>query len=204
MNIEEQGTGLYVPNYSNGYVHPDLAPFDAAHLIAALIARFDPDCDREGLADTPRRWLSAMAEMTDGYSQDPASVLGTTFEVGYDAMVVVKDIPFASLCEHHLLPFHGHISIGYIPTGRVVGLSKLARLVEVFARRFQIQERLTAQIADTIAAVVEPQGVGVVCRAFHTCMALRGVRKEAEMVTSTLYGVLRAEPEARAEFMALA
>jgi GTP cyclohydrolase I len=185
------------------YVHEDLLDFHPEHLIAALIAKFDPDCDREGLKDTPRRWLSAMAELTEGNLADPAAVLGTTFEDGYDSMVVVKDIPFASLCEHHLLPFHGHISIGYIPTGRVVGLSKLPRLVEVFARRFQLQERLTVQIADTLHDVIDPLGVGVVCRAFHTCMALRGVRKEAEMVTSTVRGVLRDEPETRAEFMAL-
>jgi GTP cyclohydrolase I len=188
---------------ANGYVHEDLITFDPAHLIAALIAKFDPDAEREGLADTPTRWLAAMAELTEGNLTDPAAVLGTTFEVGYDAMVVVKDIPFASLCEHHLLPFHGHISIGYIPQGRVLGLSKLARLVEVFARRFQIQERLTVQIATTIESVAVPLGVGVVCRAFHTCMALRGVRKEAEMVTSSMLGALLDEPETRAEFMAL-
>jgi GTP cyclohydrolase I len=145
-----------------------------------------------------------MAELTSGYYIDPVEVLGTTFEVGYDEMVLVKAIPFASLCEHHLLPFHGHASIGYIPRGRVVGLSKLARLVETFARRFQIQERMTAQIADTIESTLKPAGTGVVVRAFHTCMAMRGVRKEAEMVTSTMYGALREKPEARAEFMALA
>lgn len=185
-------------------VHPDLAEFDPEHLVAALIARFDPHPDREGLVDTPRRWIAAMRELTEGYTVTPGEVLGTTFEVGYDEMVVVKAIPFASLCEHHLLPFHGHVSIGYIPTGRVVGLSKLARLVEAYARRFQIQERFTAQIADTLEAVLRPAGVGVVTRAFHTCMAMRGVRKEAEMVTSTMYGALREKPEARAEFMALA
>jgi GTP cyclohydrolase I len=182
----------------------NLAEYDPAHLIAALIARYDPHPDREGLEDTPRRWLSAMAEMTAGYDTDPADVLGTTFEVGYDQMVLVRDIPFASLCEHHLLPFHGHATIGYLPTGRVVGLSKLARLVECYARRFQIQERMTADICDTIQKVLDPAGVGVVVKAFHTCMALRGVRKEAEMVTSAVYGALRNEPEARAEFMALA
>ncbi len=185
-------------------VHPDLVEFDAEHLIAALIARFDPDPSREGLADTPRRWLGAMRELTEGWTITPGEVLGATFEVGYDEMVVVKQIPFASLCEHHLLPFHGHVSVGYIPTGRVVGLSKISRLVEAYARRFQIQERLTSQIADALEAVLKPAGTGVVVRAFHTCMAMRGVRKEAEMVTSALYGALREKPEARAEFMALA
>jgi GTP cyclohydrolase I len=185
-------------------IHPDLVDLDPAHLIAALIGRFDPDPDREGLIETPRRWLGAMAELTSGYYIDPTEVLGTTFEVGYDEMVVVKAIPFASLCEHHLLPFHGHATIGYIPRGRVVGLSKLSRLTEVYARRFQIQERMTAQIADIIESTLRPAGTGVVIRAYHTCMAMRGVKKEAEMVTSAMHGALRDKAEARAEFMALA
>lgn len=160
--------------------------------------------NREGLRETPARVARAWKELTAGYGQDPRQVLGTTFKEAYDSMVVVRAIPFASLCEHHLLPFHGHATIGYIPDGRVVGLSKLARLVECYARRLQVQERMTEQIAHAVTTVLETKGTGVVVEAYHTCMAMRGVRKEAATVTSSLHGAMLDESPARAEFMGLA
>lgn len=177
------------------------APTDAVRRLLEFIGE---DPNREGLADTPARVTRALAEMTSGYRQDPATVLATTFDVECDEMVVVRGIPFTSLCEHHLLPFVGTVDVGYVPEGRVVGLSKLARLVEVYARRLQVQERMTIQIADAIEQHLAPKGVAVVVRARHSCMAARGVGKEAEMVTSRVRGALRDSAAARAEFMALA
>jgi GTP cyclohydrolase I len=161
--------------------------------------------DGDGLKDTPGRWVRAMQEMTRGYKEDPAAILATTFEGdGYDQLVLLKDIPFASLCEHHLLPFVGRAHVGYIPKDRVVGLSKLARVVDAFARRLQIQERMTKQIADAIASALLPLGVGVMIEATHSCMAVRGVAKPgALMVTSDVRGVFREKEAARAEFFAL-
>lgn len=159
----------------------------------------------EGLDDTPKRVMKAFAEMTSGYSMDPAQILARTFPgENYDELVIVPGIQFVSLCEHHLLPFTGSVVVAYIPRDRVIGLSKLPRLVECFARRLQVQERMTVQIADAIDEHLKPRGVGVVVRAKHACMTCRGVRQpEAEMVTSVMRGALRDKPEARAELMGL-
>lgn len=158
---------------------------------------------REGLRETPRRVVRSLMELTEGYRQDPEAILSTVFDERYDEMVLVKSIEFWSLCEHHMLPFHGFASVGYIPDKRVVGLSKIARLVHCYARRLQIQERLTQEIAGAIQSHLRPSGVGVVVEAEHTCMAMRGVRAAGKMVTSALLGSLRDRPAARAEFLAL-
>lgn len=153
---------------------------------------------------TPPRFARAMIEMTSGYHQEPAAILARTFPVKCDEMVVVTGIRFWSLCEHHLLPFEGTAVVGYIPGKRIVGLSKLPRLVECFARRLQVQERLTQEIASAIQKHLKPRGVGVLVKARHTCMAMRGVRSDGKMVTSALLGAIRTEPSARAEFLELA
>ena len=172
--------------------------------VRGLLDWLDPDPDREGLEDTPRRVVDALVEMTAGYREDPKAILERTFDVPYDEMVVVTDIEFTSLCEHHLLPFVGTASIGYLPGARVVGLSKLARLVLCFARRLQVQERMTQQIAGAIQKYLGPEGVGVIVRAEHACMACRGVERRAPMITSAMLGSFREKPEARAEFLTLA
>ncbi len=157
----------------------------------------------DGLEDTPERVVKALAEMTDGYGLDPSAILSKVFEDSYDEVVILRDISFTSLCGHHLLPFSGTVDVGYIP-GKVVGLSKLARLVECFARRLQIQERLTRQIAEAIQANLEPKGVAVVVRAQHSCVGCRGIKKPgATMVTSTMLGAFREDASARAEFLGL-
>jgi GTP cyclohydrolase I len=156
-----------------------------------------------GMKDTPDRFVRAMGELTSGYGDNPTEILERRFPVSYDEMIAVRDIHFWSLCEHHLLPFHGTVTVGYVPgEGGVVGLSKLARLVHCFSRRFQIQERLTAEIASTMENELKPMGCGVVIRATHLCMAMRGIRSPAEMVTSDLRGVMR-DATPRAEFLAL-
>lgn len=173
--------------------------------MACLLGYIGEDAERDGLRGTPARVVKALAELTAGYAQDPAELLAVRFEATYDEMVVVRDVGFTSLCEHHMLPFVGTCTLGYIPApGGVVGLSKLARLVDVFARRLQIQERLTQQIAGAIEEHLEPLGVGVVVQAEHACMSHRGVSKKAPMVTSCLLGVMRSKPEVRAEFLAYA
>lgn len=167
------------------------------------------DVTVEGLRNTPRRWVKAMEEMTRGYDMEPARILATTFDGhGYDQLVLLKDITFSSLCEHHLLPFTGYAHVGYVPTVRVVGLSKLARLVECFAKRFQIQERMTKEIADALEEALHPRALGVMVEATHSCMALRGIAKPgATMVTSDLRGLFRndepASAAARAEFFSM-
>lgn len=179
--------------------------------IRNLLAFIGEDPGRDGLKDTPHRVIKAFKEMTSGYAMNPKDILAKTFEQDYDQMIVVRNVPFVSLCEHHLLPFIGSASIGYLPaipkTGckaHVVGLSKIARLVECYARRLQIQERLTQQVAEAIFAHLAAAGVGVVVRAEHSCMACRGVNKAGvEMVTSVMLGSFREEPETRAEFLAL-
>jgi GTP cyclohydrolase I len=180
----------------------ELAPTDA---VVRLLQHIGEDPTRNGLVDTPARVVSALTELTEGYHLNAADILATTFDEVCDEMVVVRDVPFTSLCEHHMLPFTGHVTVGYIPTegGGVVGLSKLARLVDVHARRLQIQERMTAAIANDINLHLAPLGVGVVVKATHSCMAVRGVRKAGEMVTSSLLGVMREDPRARSEFLAL-
>jgi GTP cyclohydrolase I len=166
------------------------------------------DTSREGLRDTPERVAKSWLELYAGYKMDPAKILSTTFKnegrTQHDQMVVVRNIEFFSFCEHHMLPFYGHVSIGYLPKERVVGLSKLARLVVCFSKRLQIQERLTEEICAAIETNLDTVGVGVVVTAKHTCMVARGVAKQdAEMVTSALRGEIREKPEARAEFLSL-
>jgi GTP cyclohydrolase I len=160
---------------------------------------------REGLADTPARVVRAYEEWFEGYDQDPADILKRTFEEvgGYDEMVVLRNIPFQSYCEHHMAAIEGAAHVGYLPNDRVVGISKLARVVEAYARRLQVQERLTAQIADTIAEVLKPRGVGVIITASHACMTTRGVRKHGvSMVTSRMLGAFRDDAATRHEFLA--
>lgn len=161
------------------------------------------DPDREGLVDTPRRVVKALAELCEGYGHNPAVILSTVFDESCDEMVLVKDIPYASLCEHHMLPFTGHVTIGYLPRKGVVGLSKLPRLVQCFARRLQVQERMTKQIANSIFEHLQPRGVGVLVSGVHSCCALRGVRSHNSMVTSCLLGNFR-NADVREEFLSLA
>jgi GTP cyclohydrolase I len=175
-------------------------------VIRRMLTQLDPNSEREGLRDTPERVSRAWTTWTSGYYQDPATIL-KTFEDGADGcdqIVLVRDIEFYSHCEHHLAPFFGRCHIGYIPDKRIVGLSKLPRLVECFCRRLQVQERITNQLADAIAEHLAPQGVGVVLEARHLCMESRGVAKSGTVtVTSALRGCLKDEPEARAEFLSL-
>ncbi|PLC10992.1 GTP cyclohydrolase I [Kocuria flava] len=176
-----------------------------AAAVRELLLAIGEDPDREGLQGTPGRVARAWAEMFAGLHQDPGEVLGTTFDIGHSEMVLVKDIPFYSTCEHHLVPFHGHAHVGYIPghDGAVTGLSKLARLVDLYARRPQVQERLTTQIVDAIVEHLAPAGVIVVVECEHLCMSMRGVRKPgAKTVTSAVRGQLR-ETATRAEAMSL-
>ena len=186
---------------------PATEPVDTERLRAAvreLILAVGEDPDREGLRETPRRVADMYAEVFAGLRQDPADVLRVGFEEGHQEMVIVKDIPFYSMCEHHFLPFHGVAHVGYIPNGRVVGLSKLARAVETLARRPQLQERLSSQLADVIMETVEPQGVAVVISAQHLCMTMRGIRKPGSLtVTSAMRGVFQRSPATRAEFISL-
>lgn len=173
----------------------------AVHEILEAIGE---DPAREGLLETPARVARAYAELFEGLRLDPREYLRVGFEVGHDEMVILKDIPFYSICEHHLMPFHGVAAVGYIPDGRVVGLSKLARLVEGYARRPQIQEHLTGQIADALMEVLEPDGVAVVIEAEHLCMTQRGVKKPgSRMVTSATRGTFRRNEVTRAEFLSL-
>jgi GTP cyclohydrolase I len=182
---------------------------DQARVAAAvreLLIAVGEDPDRPGLQETPARVARAYAEMFAGLWQDPFDVLATTFDENHDELVLVKDIPMYSTCEHHLVPFHGTAHIGYIPgeDGRVTGLSKLARLVEVYARRPQVQERMTSQIADALADALKPRGVLVVIEAEHLCMAMRGIRKPgAVTVTSAVRGIFRDNPATRSEAMSL-
>jgi GTP cyclohydrolase I len=172
--------------------------------VVRLLEWIGEDPTREGLADTPKRVAKAFREMTAGLHVDPASVLGTVFNESSDQMVVVRGIRFSSLCEHHLLPFTGTATVGYIPNGRVIGLSKIPRLVEVFAKRPQVQERMTNQIAEALMEHLQPNGVGVIVKAHHSCMGCRGVRQpDAEMVTSCLLGCMRADSSSRHELLEL-
>jgi GTP cyclohydrolase IA len=174
-------------------------------LVREMIVRLGEDPQREGLERTPERMHRALEQLTRGYKEDAEAILrGALFTVGYDEMVIVKDIEMFSLCEHHLLPFFGKVHVAYIPNGKVIGLSKLPRLVEVFARRLQVQERLTTQIAETIQNAIEPQGVGVVVEARHLCMMMRGVEKQhSSAVTSSMLGCFRDCRETREEFLSL-
>jgi GTP cyclohydrolase I len=172
--------------------------------VREILLEIGDDPDREGLVGTPERVHRMYTELTAGYHVDPDRLInGAIFEVDYSEMVVVKDIPFYSLCEHHLLPFFGTAAVAYIPRGRVMGLSKIPRVVEMYARRLQIQERLTQQIADFLQTRLEPQGVGVVMEATHLCAVMRGVRKPGTiMTTSSVLGLFRSRDRTRAEFFA--
>jgi len=174
-------------------------------IIRQLLAELGEDPSREGLRDTPKRVEKAMRFLTSGYSADIATVLNNAlFTVDYNEMVIVKDIDYYSLCEHHLLPFFGKCHIAYIPKGKVIGLSKIPRLVDVFARRLQIQERMTNQIADTIRQTIEPLGVAVVCEGTHLCMSMRGVEKQNSFaITSAMLGAFQSDARTRSEFLEL-
>ena len=174
-------------------------------LIRQLLAQLGEDPSREGLVNTPRRVEKALTFLTSGYTADVDTVLNNAlFTVDYNEMVIVKDIDFYSLCEHHLLPFFGRCHIAYVPKGKVIGLSKIPRLVEIFARRLQIQERMTSQIADTILDKIDPLGVAVVIEATHLCMAMRGVEKQNSFaITSAMLGGFQHDARTRMEFLEL-
>lgn len=172
--------------------------------VHSLLTQLGEDPERAGLVRTPHRVAKAMRYLTSGYEMDVEKILNNAiFEEQYDEMVIVKDIDFYSMCEHHLLPFYGKVHIAYIPDGKIVGLSKLPRIVEIFARRLQVQERMTRQIADTIQEYLQPQGVAVVAEALHMCMMMRGVEKQNSVTTtSAMLGQFK-EPKTRTEFMTL-
>jgi GTP cyclohydrolase I len=181
-----------------------LSEFSTQEMYREILSRLGEDPSRDGLLSTPTRVEKSMAFLTKGYNEDPMKILrGAMFDVDYDEMVIVKDIEMFSLCEHHMLPFFGKVHVAYIPKGKVIGLSKMPRIVDVFARRLQVQERLTRQIADTIQEAIAPQGVGVVIEAQHLCMMMRGVEKQrSSTVTSAMVGCFR-QKETRAEFLSL-
>lgn len=169
-----------------------------------IIDAIGEDAGREGLLDTPRRIAEMYAELFAGLAQDPRDVLNTGFQESHREMVILKDIPFYSLCEHHFLPFHGSAHVGYVPEGRIVGASKIARAVDILARRPQLQERLTGQIADAVMDALSPDGVAVVIEAEHLCMTMRGVQKAGtKLVTSAIRGGFRRRAVTRSEFLAL-
>ena len=186
-------------------IETTLASASYADLVREMLVRLGEDPEREGLQRTPERVQRAYEFLTKGYKEDAAKLLqGALFTVNYDEMVIVKDIEMFSLCEHHILPFFGKVHVAYIPNGKVIGLSKIPRLVEVFSRRLQVQERLTTEIAQCIQSAIEPQGVGVVIEARHLCMMMRGVEKQhSAAVTSAMLGVFRDEQETRQEFLSL-
>ena len=177
-----------------------------AHHMGFVLRELGEDPSRDGLVRTPERSEKALRFLTSGYHADIAQIVnGALFEVEYDEMVIVKDIEFYSLCEHHMLPFFGKIHVAYLPKGKVVGLSKIPRIVDVFARRLQVQERLTQQVAEAIEEITDPRGVGVICEAQHFCMMMRGVEKQgSSTVTSAMLGSFRHRRETREEFLSLA
>ncbi len=174
-------------------------------LIERLLKELGEDPQRDGLQRTPARVAKAMRFLTKGYEEDPVTILNDAmFDVTYDEMVLVKDVDFYSLCEHHMLPFFGRLHVAYIPNGKVVGLSKIPRLVHMFARRLQVQERLTMEVAETIEKVLHPRGVAVVAESIHLCMMMRGVEQQnAFAITSSLKGVFQSDSKTRSEFMEL-
>ena len=192
-----EATEILVPAVAGGETIADL--------VRKIIVQLGEDPNREGLRRTPERFEKALRFLTNGYRQDPEKILnGAMFTVCYDEMVVVKDIEVYSLCEHHLLPFFGKCHVAYLPNKKVVGLSKIARLVNMYARRLQIQERLTSQIAQAIEEKLKPQGVGVIIEARHMCMAMRGVEKQGSVaVTSAMLGKFREDKQTRDEFLSL-
>lgn len=206
--------------FRKSYSPPDLAPeaeralgwlrfpweheTGAEENVVRLLEYVGEDPTREGLLETPKRYLKALKELTSGYQADVPEILSKVFAEKHDQMVVVRGIQSWSLCEHHVLPFRLEATVGYIPNGRVIGLSKIARLVHAFAHRLQVQERLTEQIAHSLQGNLQPLGVGVLIRGWHSCMQIRGVKTEGEMVTSCLLGNIRDDEKARAEFLDLA
>jgi GTP cyclohydrolase I len=184
---------------------PSLTSATFEDLVREMLVRLGENPEREGLLRTPERVQKAFGFLTRGYNEDPEALLkNALFTVNYDEMVIVKDVEVFSLCEHHMLPFFGKVHVAYIPNGKVIGLSKIPRLIELFSRRLQIQERLTTQIAETIQKVIQPQGVGVVNEARHLCMMMRGVEKQhSAAVTSSMLGCFRDEQETRTEFLSL-
>ena len=184
---------------------PTLTSASFEDLVREMIVRLGEDPTREGLTRTPNRVHRAYEYLVKGYKEDPEALLKKAlFTVTYDEMVIVKDVEMFSLCEHHMLPFFGKVHVAYIPNGKVIGLSKIPRLIEIFSRRLQIEERLTTQIAETIQKAIEPQGVGVVVEARHLCMMMRGVEKQhSAAVTSSMLGCFRDEQETRTEFLSL-
>src|SRR4051794_39394457 len=184
--------------------HDPLKDISTEEIYRELLRRIGEDPNRDGLLRTPGRVEKSFAYLTKGYQEDPQQMLrAALFDVDYDEMVIVKDVEMFSLCEHHMLPFFGKVHVAYIPNGKVVGLSKIARLVEVFSRRLQVQERMTRQIADAIQDAIAPQGVGVVIEARHLCMMMRGIEKQnSSTVTSAMIGCFR-EKETRSEFLSL-
>jgi GTP cyclohydrolase I len=174
-------------------------------IYAEILGRVGEDPARDGLLRTPERMEKSMAFLTQGYKRSVEEVLHEAlFDVDYDEMVIVKDIEFYSMCEHHLLPFYGKAHVAYVPNGKVIGLSKIPRIIDVFARRLQVQERLTHQIAEAISETIHPQGVGVVMEAAHLCMMMRGVQKQnSTTVTSSMLGVFKTQVQTRTEFLSL-
>ena len=196
MREEMQMQGLLEPQ--------SVAEASLQDVIREMLVRLGEDPERDGLRQTPERMERSMQYLTKGYQEDPEeTLLGAMFDVAYDEMVIVKDIEMFSLCEHHLLPFFGKVHVAYIPSGKVIGLSKVPRLVDVFARRLQVQERLTTEIAEAIESAIKPHGVGVVVEARHLCMMMRGVEKQhSATVTSSMLGAFR-NKETRDEFLRL-
>jgi GTP cyclohydrolase I len=180
-----------------------MAEADLKAIVTQLLRQIDPEPGREGLVKTPERVARALTYLTRGYEQDPETIInGALFNEKHSEMIVVKDIDFYSLCEHHILPFFGRAHVAYIPRGRIVGLSKIARLVEVYARRLQVQERMTTEIAETIERHLEPLGVAVVTEAEHLCMRMRGIEKQnSTVVTSAMRGAFQTNSKTREEFM---
>jgi GTP cyclohydrolase I len=171
--------------------------------VREILIEVGEDPDRQGLRETPERISRMYEELLAGYKTSPQEIInGAIFDIKYDEMVVVKDIDFYSLCEHHLLPFFGSCHVAYVPNGRIVGLSKIPRIVEVFSRRLQVQERMTVEIADFLDDLLHPEGVAVVVEGYHLCMAMRGIKKaEAKMLTSSMRGVFKKDPRTRTEFL---
>ncbi len=198
-------TSRHLIETEDGPSSDDSSTSRMSELVREMLLEIGEDVDRDGLKRTPVRVARAWKDLTAGYAKDPEAVLnGALFDVVYDEMVIVKDIEVFSLCEHHMLPFFGKIHVAYLPNKKVVGLSKIARVVEIFARRLQIQERLTAQVAETIQKAISPVGVGVVCEARHLCMMMRGVEKQhSSAITSTMLGAFRENVQTREEFLSL-
>jgi GTP cyclohydrolase I len=201
-----RGAAIVAPLHPSDDDEPTFADAPYAALVRQQLALLGEDADREGLVRTPERVATAMRFLTGGYDMTVESVVGSAlFEEEHENMVMVRDIELYSLCEHHMLPFFGKAHVAYIPNGRIVGLSKLPRIVDVFARRLQVQERLTEQVASAIDDVLAPRGVGVVIEAFHMCMMMRGVEKQnSRTITSALRGVFRDDGKTRDEFLRLA